>query len=241
MAVHHRIVPESAPDRFAGRPHRALRPRIVRGLALPSGGLRDAITHGARPRARNPRPRDASRERRRMERDHRLVAGAKTGRRPRRAIRSGAATLLLALLLAAPGTAFSGSGDEVAVPAATPDPDKLPIIVHLLAGEEEGSGDSIAAVTSRVTERLEVEMSKEDLASVRTFTFFPAIALSADRDLIFMLLSMPEVISIERDHEVQALGDTALELELPPVSMPAPSESESTLDLQEHDLDLQLE
>ena len=127
------------------------------------------------------------------------------------------------------------------MPGAKPVSEKLPIIVHLLAGGETGSDDSIAAVTSRVMERLEAEMSEEDLAAVRTFTFFPAIALSADRDLIFLLLSMPEVMSIERDHEIRTLGDASLELELPPDLMPAPSESEPTLDSQEQDLNLQLE
>ena len=172
-----------------------------------------------------------------MERGYRLVAGA--GRRPRGATRGGATALLLAFLLAATGAAFS-SGDEEE-PTATPDSDKLPVIVHLLAGGETGSDDSIAAVTSRVMECLAAEMSEEDLAAVRTFTFFPAIALSADRDLLFLLLSMPEVISIERDHELRTLGDASLELELSPILMLAPSESEPALDSPEQDLDLQLE
>ena len=164
-----------------------------------------------------------------------------SGRRPRSAIRGGARPALLAVLLAAAGAVVASDGEEEAVPAVTPASDELPIIVHLLAGEESESDDSIAAVTSRVMERLKAEMSEEDLAAVRTFNFFPAIALSADRDLIFLLLSMPEVMSIERDHELQALGGAALELELPPDLMSAPSESEPALDSQEHDLDLQLE
>ncbi len=176
-----------------------------------------------------------------MERDYRLVAGAFAGRRPRGSGRGGAVALLLALLLAAAGAAFSSGGDEEAVLAAPPEPDKLPIIVHLRAGEETGSDESIAAVTSRVMERLEAEMAEEDLAAVRTFNFFPAIALSAGGDLIFLLLSMPEVISIERDHELQTLGDTALELEPPPVLMPTAPESEPTLDSDEPNLNLQLE
>ena len=177
-----------------------------------------------------------------MERGYRLVAGAIVGRRPRGVTRGGAAALLLAVLLAAAGAAFSSGDDEAGEPGATPESEKLPIIVNLRAGEETGSDDSIAAVTTRVMERLKAEMSEEDLAAVRTFSFFPAIALSADRDLIFLLLSMPEVVSIERDHELRTLGDAALELELPPDLMPAaPSESEPTLDLPEQDLDLQLE
>ena len=176
-----------------------------------------------------------------MERDYRLVAGAIAGQRPRGAIRRGAVALLLVLLLAAAGAAFSSGDAEEVEPAATPDSDKLPIIVHLLASEETGSENSIAAVTARVMERLKAEMSEEDLAAVRTFNFFPAIALSAGRDLIFLLLSLPEVMSIERDHEIQTLGDASLELELPPVLMPEPSESEPTLDSQEQDLNLQSE
>ena len=176
-----------------------------------------------------------------MERDYRLVAGAIAGRHRRGATRSGAAAVLLALLLAAAGAAFPSDGDEEGEPAATPAPAKLPVIVNLLAREETGSDDSIAAVTTRVMERLAAEMSEEDLAAVRTFTFFPAIALSADRDLLFLLLSMPEVMSIERDQELRALDDASLELELPPVLTPAPSESEPALDWQAQDLDLQLE
>ena len=177
-----------------------------------------------------------------MERGYWLVvAGANAGRRPRSATHGGVAALLLAALLVAAGAAFASDGGEETEPAATPVSGKLPVIVHLLAGGETGSDDSLAAVTSRVMERLEAEMSEGDLAAVRTFTFFPAIALSADRDLIFLLLSMPEVMSIERDHELQALDDASLGLELPPVSMPVPSESEPTLDSQAQDLDLQPE
>ena len=175
-----------------------------------------------------------------MERGYRLVAGAIAARRHWSAVHGGTAAALLALLLAAAGAAFSSS-DEKGETGAAPESDKLPVIVHLLAGEETGSDDSIATVTTRVMERLGAEMSEEDLAAVRTFTFFPIIALSADRDLIFLLLTMPEVISIERDHEIRALDDASLELEPPPDLTPGASESEPTLDSQVQDLKLQLE
>ena len=84
-----------------------------------------------------------------MERDYRLVAGAKTVRRLRGATRSGATALLLAILLAAAGAVSSSDGEEEAGLATTPDSDELPIIVHLLASEETGSENGIAAVTAR--------------------------------------------------------------------------------------------
>ena len=176
-----------------------------------------------------------------MERGYRLVAGAIAGRWHRSVTRSRVATVLLAVLLAGAGTAFSSGSDEAEELAATPESERLPIIVNLLVGEEVGSEDTIAAVTTRVMERLRAKMSDEDLAAIRTFTFFPVIALSADQDLIFRLLSMPEVISIERDHEIRVLEDASLELVPPQDGMPAPSESEPTLDAQEPNLDLQVE
>ena len=176
-----------------------------------------------------------------MERGYRLAAGALAARHPRVVTRGGTAAVLVAALLATAGAAFSSCGDEEEVLGAMPESGKLPIIVHLLAGEATESDVSIAAATSRVMERLEAVMSEEDLAAVLTFTFFPAIAFSADRDLVFLLLSMPEVMSIERDHEILTPGDASLELELPPDLTPAPSESKPTLDLQEQNLNLQLE
>ena len=85
---------------------------------------------------------------------------------------------------------------------------KLAIIVNLAADDGAGaagtSGDEgIAAVTTRVMERLEAAMPPEDFAAVRTFNLFPAIALSADGELIARILAMPEVVSVERDQELQ--------------------------------------
>ena len=86
---------------------------------------------------------------------------------------------------------------------------KLAIIVNLAVddgtGAASGSGDddSVAAVTARVMERLEAAMPAEEFAAVRTFNLFPAIALSADGELIARILAMPEVVSIERDEELK--------------------------------------
>ena len=87
-------------------------------------------------------------------------------------------------------------------------PGKLAIIVNLAVDDGAGaagtSGDKgIAAVTARVMERLEAAMPPEDFAAVRTFNLFPAIALTADGELIARILAMPEVVSVERDQELQ--------------------------------------
>ena len=97
---------------------------------------------------------------------------------------------------------------------------KLPLIVTLQIGEgteAEPGDDPVTAVTARVMKRLETVMSAEDLAAVRTFSVLPIIALSADRDLIVRLLSMPEVASVERDREFRALDKAKSALELPTV------------------------
>ena len=93
-------------------------------------------------------------------------------------------------------------------------PGKIAIIVNLAADDGTGAAgrfdddESVAAVTARVMERLEAVMPAEDFAAVRTFNLFPAIALTADGELVARILAMPEVVSIERDRElrIQAPG-----------------------------------
>ena len=135
--------------------------------------------------------------------------------------------MLLAALLTASGTAATASEDsEEGEPVLTHESEKLPIIVHLLIGDGADSGSAIDTVTARVMERLAAEMPDEDLAGVRTFTFFPAVALSADGDLILRLLSMPEVMSIERDRELQVFHeDTSLERDSLQIGEQVPLES----------------
>ena len=108
-----------------------------------------------------------------------------------------------------------GTGRQVPETSGT-----LPLIVTLRIdeGTEAERGDNpVAAVTARVMKRLEAVMPAEDLAVVRTFGVLPVIALSADRDLIFELLTMPEVVSVERDSEFRMPGEEGSALELPAV------------------------
>ena len=72
----------------------------------------------------------------------------------------------------------------------------LPIIVNLAAPADP---DAIAEARERVLVRLRAEISAEELNAVTTFDQLPAIALSATAQVIFILLQMPEVASIERD------------------------------------------
>ena len=145
-----------------------------------------------------------------MERDNRLVASCHHRRWRCRAASSRIGSILLVALLSATGTA-TAAGDEVKAGECAPAcaPQKLPVIVHLLIGEhaESDRATSIAAVTAQVLGDLESRMPEEDFAAIRTFTFFPALALSADGELLLRLLSMPEVMSIERDRNLRAFHD----------------------------------
>jgi hypothetical protein len=120
-----------------------------------------------------------------------------------------ASCLALVGLLAGCEVPGSAATDAMGKTATGPEaPEKLAIIVNLAASDGAGAtgssaDDSIAAVTARVMERLEAAMPAEEFAEVRTFNLFPAIALSADGELIARILAMPEVVSIERDHELQ--------------------------------------
>ena len=187
-----------------------------------------------------------------MERHYRLAARA-TARRRREAplrcarMRAAAPALMLASFLVAWSSfaadceggqeiqeVAAGNGTEQEASQALELPDELPIIVTLfLKGETEAeSADAIAEVTARVVKRLETTMPPEDFAAVRTFSFFPVIALNAGPGLIFQLLAMPEVASIERDHELQALGDAPDAQEPSSDGMEPVSATEPVLDLQ---------
>ena len=56
-------------------------------------------------------------------------------------------------------------------------------------------------------ERLREAMPAEEFAGVQTFSFLPAIALTADGDLLMLLLDAPEVAYVERDSELAPLSD----------------------------------
>ena len=152
-----------------------------------------------------------------METRNRIGFARGAGGRGRRALRlvvRAVSGVALATLLAGCEAPVGGANMAIMGPASEPDaqpPGKIPIIVSLAIGEGAGatggSGkDGIAAVTARIMERLEEAMPAEDFAAVRTFNLFPAIALSADGELIARILAMPEVESIARDHELQLQG-----------------------------------
>ena len=83
----------------------------------------------------------------------------------------------------------------------------LPIIVNL-AVEQGTASDALTDVRTRVLDRLREAMPVEAFAAVRTYANFPIISLTADRDLVMLLLTLPEVISIERDPELTAAPTT---------------------------------
>lgn len=145
-----------------------------------------------------------------METRYRLAAGPEAGCRMGlpgigAVVRAMAGLLLAGLLAACQGPAGEAESPEAAVRAAggaeadgQPAPGKLPIIVNLAVGDGPGTEAS-----ARVMARLEAVMPADELAAVRTFSLFPIIALDADGELIARLLAMPEVASIERDHELR--------------------------------------
>ncbi len=149
-----------------------------------------------------------------METGHQLgPASGGGGRRadgPARLVRALSIVVLSGLLAACQPPAGDMKLATTGPPAGGVDaPGKLAIIVNLAvddgtgAAGSSGDDDSVAAVTARVMERLEATMPAEDFAAVRTFNLFPAIALTADGELIARILAMPEVVSIERDQELQ--------------------------------------
>ncbi|MCY4452548.1 MAG: hypothetical protein OXC01_11420 [Immundisolibacterales bacterium] len=142
-----------------------------------------------------------------METRYRLAAGPEAGCRMGlpgigAVVHAMACLLLAGLLAACQVPAVEGESPEAAVRAAEaagqPATGKLPIIVNLAVGDGSGTG-----AAARVMERLAAIMPAGELAAVRTFSLFPVIALDADGELIARLLEMPEVASIERDHELR--------------------------------------
>ena len=120
------------------------------------------------------------------------------------------AVLLAACLLAMIGGFACGEGTAEVEGHDAERPEPIPIIVNLAVEVGEGSLDdsaAIAAVRAPVMERLRETLSPEDLAAVRTFENLPAIALSAEPQLIALLLALPQVASIEADREFE-LWDT---------------------------------
>ena len=118
--------------------------------------------------------------------------------------RSVAPVLALALtILAATGCCLVASQarvDDTAtgdIPAA----EAIPILVTLAAEE----GEALAAARERVLERLRSVMSADAFAAVRTYETLPMIALAATPETIALLLTLPDVLSIEADRTFSAL------------------------------------
>ena len=120
------------------------------------------------------------------------------------------ARALAAGLLATIGGLACGEGTAEVQGHDAERPEPIPVIVNLAVDVGEGSlPDSavIAAVRSPVMERLQETLSAEDFAAVRTFENLPAIALSAEPQVIALLLALPEVASIEADRDL-SMTDT---------------------------------
>ena len=94
--------------------------------------------------------------------------------------------------------ANSGGG-----PNEQPDTDVVVPIIVILAAEPEDAG--IAASRAALMGRLKKMISPEQFAATRTFEMLPAIAMSAEPDLIAWLLTQAEVASIEPDRTLAPL------------------------------------
>ena len=147
-----------------------------------------------------------------MDTDHRLkpfVERVTTCAVRRRSFVGGLRGLVIAGLLAvACGSTYGEGAAEMETERHDGEvAETLPIIVNL-AVEQEAAADAIADVSTRVLDRLREAMPGEAFATVRTYANFPIISLTADGDLIMLLLTLPEVISIERDPELTAAPPT---------------------------------
>ena len=76
----------------------------------------------------------------------------------------------------------------------------IPILVTLAAEE----GEAFAA-QERVLERLRSVMSADAFAAVRTYETLPIVALAATPETIALLLTLPDVLSIEADRTFSTL------------------------------------
>ena len=152
-----------------------------------------------------------------MESSYRIARPPARSRiRHRSATPRGHQLLAVALLLLTATVGYGEGVTEMEHPDAAPG-NALPIIVNLAVGQTAGGSaaqtdqDAIAAVRTAVMDRLREVLSAADLAAVRTFEHFPAIALSVSPDVLALLMEMPEVASIERDRELMPLEEMTLD------------------------------
>lgn len=73
--------------------------------------------------------------------------------------------------------------------------DAVSIMVTLAAEE----GDALLASRERVLARLRHAMTPNAFAAIRTYETLPLVALSATPDVIALLLTLPDVRSVEAD------------------------------------------
>lgn len=71
----------------------------------------------------------------------------------------------------------------------------IPILVTL----EAEKGEALAAARLRVLARLRQAMSADALAAVRTYEALPLIALAATPEIVALLLTLPDVRTVEAD------------------------------------------
>ena len=79
--------------------------------------------------------------------------------------------------------------------------ESIPILVTLAAEE----GEALDTARRRVLERLRPAMSADAFAAVRTYETLPMVALAATPETIALLLTLPDVLSIEADRTFSAL------------------------------------
>lgn len=141
---------------------------------------------------------------RRIDDPRRRSTAAENKRLVRRWRRSVAAALALALTLS------TATGCCLATPqvrdghAAVGDVEAvqtIPILVTLAAEE----GEALAAARMRVLARLRRAMSAEAFAAVRTYEALPLVALAATPEIVAVLLTLPDVRSVEADRAFEPL------------------------------------
>lgn len=114
--------------------------------------------------------------------------------------RSGYATVALASAIFATSCSWLSSPRPETGGATTGNamPEVTPILVTLVAEE----GEALAEGQERVLARLRSAMSPDTLAAVRTYETLPMVALPATPEIIALLLTLPDVRSIEADTTV---------------------------------------
>ena len=125
-------------------------------------------------------------------------------RRAWRCRRSVGAALALALILSvATGCCLAtrqvSDGNASAGDTGADEP--IPILVTLAAEE----GEALAAARMRVLARLRQVMSAEAFAAVRTYETLPLVALAATPEVVALLLTLPDVRSVEADRVLEPL------------------------------------